>query len=132
MRHDEYGHLLAERGTLLRILEGIPVEDVLDRGSFLSRLEEVERQIDAATSSVYVPTQARLTFRGRPVIGGRAVHADFGMRATKAFVDAVVMFAAGLNTHLAPTGRIPSKDKYQLLITNTVVGSFGFELEEFR
>jgi hypothetical protein len=33
---------------------------------------------------------------------------------------------------LAATGPIPNRDQNQLLITNTAVGSFGFELEEYR
>jgi hypothetical protein len=29
-------------------------------------------------------------------------------------------------------GRIPNREEYQLLITNTALGSFGFELEEYQ
>lgn len=132
MNRDEYGHLLAERGALQRILEGIPSESVLVRRSFLARLDDVEHRIEAAGSTLYRPAQARLMFRGQPVVGGRAISADFGTSATKAFVDAVVAAAAGLTGPLAHAGPIPNRDRYQLLITSTVVGSFGFDLEEHR
>ena len=40
--------------------------------------------------------------------------------------------AASLSGGLAAKGPIPNREQHQLLITNTALGSFGFELEEYR
>jgi hypothetical protein len=129
MNRDEHRLLVSERDSLRRILEGIPEEDVLDRGSFEARLHEVERDLTSIAADTRTPARARLTFRGRPVIGSHGIFAEFGMTATKAFTDVVSRLAAG---PLAPTGPIPDRDQNQLLITSTAIGSFGFELEEYR
>ncbi len=78
------------------------------------------------------PARARLTFNGLPVIGSHSIFADFGMKAVSSFTDAVATVAASLSAPLAAMGPIPNRDQNQLLITNTAVGSFGFELEEYR
>ena len=130
MSREEHDHLLAERVALQRILEGIPEADVLDRSSFLSRLKSVEQRIATVEADTRMPARARLTFRGKPVVGSHGIFAEFGMTATKAFTDAVSMMAAALGGPLASTGPIPNREQNQLLITSTAVGSFGFELEE--
>jgi hypothetical protein len=130
MRRDEYGHLLAERGTLHRLLEDTPEEDVIDRGTFLSRLAQIERRIEAAAAAVNEPAQTRLTFRGAPVIRGRGISADFALSATKAFVDAVILTAASIQDALTPSGKERDRDQYRMLITGPASGAFGFELEE--
>lgn len=130
MSREEHDHLLAERSTLQRILADIPDEDVIDRSSFLSRLKNVEQRIATVEADTRVPARARLTFRGRPVVGSHGIFAEFGMTATKAFTDAISMMAAALSGPLASSGPIPNREQNQLLITSTAVGSFGFELEE--
>lgn len=132
MNRDEYRQLLAERGSLLRIVEDIPADAVLDRGSFDARLREVTQQLAVVEADTRAPARARLTFRGRPVVGSHGIFAKFGMEATRAFTDAVSMMAAALARPLASTGPIPNRDQNQLLITSTAVGSFGFEMEEHR
>jgi hypothetical protein len=126
----EYRHLLAERVSLQRMLEEIPTEDVLDRYSLQSQLETVEQELSQVNPPKREPARARLTFRGRPVVGRYGIFAEFGAKATAAFSDVVAKIAAGLIGHLAPKGPIPSRDESQLLITGTAIGSFGFELEE--
>jgi len=130
MNREEHDHLLAERSTLQRILADIAEEDVLERSSFLSRLKNVEQRIATVEADTRVPARARLTFRGRPVVGSHGIFAEFGMTATKAFTDAISMMAAAISGPLASSGPIPNREQNQLLITSTAVGSFGFELEE--
>jgi len=130
MNLQEYKHLLAERASLHRMLEKIPVEDVLDRSSLQSRLEVVEQELSQVTPPNREPARARLTFRGRPVVGQHGIFAEFGAKATTAFSDAVAKIAAALSGNLAPMGPIPHRDESRLLITGTAIGSFGFELEE--
>ena len=130
MSWSEYTGLLAERGTLQRLLADIPDEDVITRGSFLSRLEEVEERIAEASAVARKPARARLTFRGRPVVGGHGIYAEFGLKATSDFVEVVTAMAASRTVPLGSSGPIPNRDQYQLLITSTAIGSFGFEFEE--
>lgn len=132
MIQDEYEQLLAERGTIQHLLKGISQDEVLTRSSFVSRLEAVEDRIAAIAPPASQPAQARLTFRGRPVVGSYGVFADFGLKATSDFVEAVTAMAAALTAPLGSSGPIPNRDQNRLVITSTAVGSFGFELEEHR
>ncbi|MFN8634118.1 MAG: hypothetical protein U0893_09700 [Chloroflexota bacterium] len=127
----EYKQLLAERSTLQRLLADIPEEEVLTRGSFVARLDDVEDRLAALGADTPEPARAQLTFRGRPVVGSHGVFADFGLKATGELVEAVNRIAAALNAPLAPTGPIPNRGQNRLLVTGTVVGSFGFTLEEY-
>jgi hypothetical protein len=104
----------------------------LTRGSFVARLEDVEERLAAIGSAPPQPARARLTFRGRPVVGGHGVFAELGIEATSRFVETVTTMAAALAGPLGSSGRIPNRDQHRLLITGTAIGSFGFELEEYR
>jgi hypothetical protein len=120
--------LRSEVRELESILQQIPVEDVIDRLSFESRLIAAQKELDQLPA-MPVSEKARLTFRGRPVFGSRGVAADFGSKATTAFSDAFSAVVAGLNESLRYMGPIPDKARNQLLITGTAIGSFGFEFE---
>ena len=71
-----------------------------------------------------------MTFRGKPVVGSRGINADFGADAAKAFAESVTRISAGWHSSLSSSGPIPNAAEYQLLITGTTVGSFGFQLED--
>ena len=126
----DYKRLLAERATLQRMLDEIPAEDVLDRSSLQSRLEVVEGELGSVTAPTREPARARLTFRGRPVVGQHGIFADFGAKATSAFAEVVAKVAAGLSGRGITTGPHSNREQSRLLITGTALGSFGFELEE--
>ena len=130
MNLQEYKQLLAERLTLKRLLDEIPIEDVLDRSSVQSRLEVIEQRLNQVAPPHREPARARLTFRGRPVVGQHGIFAEFGAKATSLFADAVSKIAASLSGQLAAMGPIPNREESRLLITGTAIGSFGFELEE--
>lgn len=125
-------HLLAEQNFLREQLAELPTSARLTRMSTESRLRTIETQLAEMPVDEREPARARLTFNGAPVIGSHGIFADFGMRAVSSFTDAVASIAASLAAPLASMGPIPNRDQNQLLITNTAVGSFGFELEEFR
>lgn len=132
INRQEYNHYLAERGQLQSMLADIPAEDVLDRMSIEGRLDFIEKEMSEAPKLLQrEPARARLTFRGRPVVGNHGIFAEFGATAISKFSDAVATVAASLGTALSPTGPIPNRDQNQLLITSTAIGSFGFELEEY-
>jgi len=124
-------HLLAEQNFLREQLTELPASARLTRMSTESRLRGIETQLAEMPVNEREVARARLTFNGAPVIGSHGIFADFGMRAVSSFTDAVASVAASLTAPFASMGPIPNRDQYQLLITNTAVGSFGFELEEF-
>lgn len=132
MNADDRQHLLAEKKFLSEQLAGLPATARLTRMSTEARLRGIESQLAELPVDEREPARARLTFNGAPVIGSHGIFADFGTRAVGSFTEAVASVAASLIAPLASMGPIPNRDQNQLLITNTAVGSFGFELEEFR
>lgn len=132
MNSEDRQQLLAEQTYLRRQIAEMPTTARLTLMSTEARLRKVEAELAATTVNERSPARARLTFGGSPVVGSHGIFADFGMRAVSSFSDAVASVAASLNAPLAAMGPIPNRDQNQLLITNTAVGSFGFELEEFR
>lgn len=132
MNNEDRQHLLAERTFLQRMLAETPVTARLTRMSEEARLRKVEAQLAALPANERMPARARLTFDGLPVIRSHGIFADFGMKAVSSFTEAVASVAASLFAPLAAMGPIPNRDQNQLLITSTAVGSFGFELEEYR
>ena len=129
MTNDEHLHLIAEQTALQQMVDATPREDVIDRGSLIAQLQHVQRRL--ATEDIErQPARVRLTFSGRPVVASHGIFAEFGTEAVSGFTEAVVAMAASQVAPLAAKGRIPNRDQHQLLITNTALGSFGFELEE--
>lgn len=132
MNRGDYLHLLGEKTALERMLAETPEDDVLDRASLAARLKGIELAMIEAKPHEREPARVRLTFRGKPVIGSHGIFAEFGMKAVNGFTESVTAMAASLLAPLAAMGPIPNRDQHQLLITNTALGSFGFELEEHR
>lgn len=132
MNTDQRNFLLAERETVRRMLAKTPATALLTRMSDEARLRHIEAELAALPADGRSPARARLTFNGLPVVGSHGIFADFGMKAISSFTDVVATVAASLSKPLAAMGPIPNRDQNQLLITNTAVGSFGFELEEYR
>jgi hypothetical protein len=132
MNRVEQQSLFSERAALERMITNTPVEDVIDLRSLKVRLEIINQVLKQQPVEIRLPAKVRLTFRGRPVVESHGIFAEFGMTATKGFTDAIALLAASLEIDLAPTGPIPNRTQNQLLITSTALGSFGFELEEYR
>lgn len=130
MNLHEYRHLQAERNTLASFLAELPEESVIERMSLEARKEKIEQMLASWTPPSREPARACLTFRGKPVVGTHGIFADFGAGAVKAFTDAVAAIGASQKTKLGAYGRLPNREDYRLLITDTAPGSFGFELEE--
>jgi len=125
MNYDEYIFIASEITELESLLAEIPKENVIERMGLESRLQSAKNDI-ADFIPEMLPRKARLTFRGRPVFGSYGIAADFASKAAGFFTDA---FAAIVAENLCYMGRIPDKQKNQLLITGTALGSFGFEFE---
>jgi hypothetical protein len=123
-----YSFLTSEIHELENLLEMIPEENIIDRMSLISRIAIVKESL-AQTKQYGEMPMARLTFRGEPVFESHGISAYFGAKATELFSDVFTVVAADLNGILRENGPIPEKDKNQLLITGTAIGSFGFEFE---
>lgn len=132
MNSQDRTRLLAERKFLQERLVALLPSAKMMRISTESRLRTIDEQLKLETMDEAEPARVRLTFNGRPVIGSHGIFAEFGMKAVSTFTDAVVAVAASLTAPLAAMGPIPNREQHQLLITNTALGSFGFELEEYR
>ena len=130
--HEHRLHQAAELAALRKMLAETPEEDVIDRLSLEARLKALESDEAFRDESAWIPAKARLTFRGKPVVGAHGILADFGTTAVSRFSDAVAAVAASFSGPLSSMGPIPNRGQHQLLITSTAIGSFGFELEEHR
>jgi len=125
---NERDFLASEVHLLKELLAATPQSRLIERISLQSRLDNVQAELDGLPASAPVQ-KARLTFRGRPVFGSRGIAADFAGQAATKFADAFTAIAAELGGKLSAAGPIPDKEKNQLRITGTAIGSFGFELE---
>jgi hypothetical protein len=130
MNIQERHQLLAEKTSLERMLASLPESSVIDRMSLEARKAAVEQTLAAEPVPAREPVRARLTFRGKPIVGSHGMFAEFGAQAINAFADAVAAIGASQTTALGTRGALPNRDEYRLLITGTALGSFGFELEE--
>jgi len=123
-------HLLSERKRLQQMIAATTPDAALNLRSLRLRLATVDAELALAGPLQREGAKARLTFSGRPVVGSHGIFADFGTKAVSGFAEAVAAVAASLQGVLQAMGPIPNRDMSQLLITNTALGSFGFELEE--
>lgn len=128
MSHDEYIFVSSEINELESLLAQIPAKNAINRIGLEARLKSAKEAI-AGFNPEQSPQKARLTFRGRPVFGSHGVSADFASKASGFFTDAFSAVVAGITENLRYMGPIPDKQKNQLLITGTAIGSFGFEFE---
>ena len=128
MNHDVYMSFASEIQELETLLARVPKANVISRMGLESRLKEAKDAI-AGLRMQELPRKARLTFRGRPVVGSYGASAEFVAKASTFFTDAFAAVVAGISENLRYMGPIPDKEKNQLLITGTAIGSFGFEFE---
>lgn len=125
---DEREFLASEVKTLLRFLEEIPEENILERMSLESRLENVRTELEGLPERRAVE-KAQLTFSGSPVMGSRGISAEFGAKATGAFSALYSTVSAALFRDLSRVGPLPATGRPPLMITGVALGSFGFEFE---
>ncbi len=128
MNHNDYISFAWEVKELEALLARIPTESVISRMGLESRLKAAREAI-AKFNPLELPRKARLTFRGRPVVGSYGASAEFASKASAYFTEAFSAVVAGISENLRYMGPIPDKEKNQLLITGTAIGSFGFEFE---
>ncbi len=130
MNMQEYRNTQAERATLEKLIEQLPASSVIERMSLEARKKEVEDTLASQPPSSREPARAKLTFRGKPIVGSHGMFATFGAKAVSTFAETVLAIAASQIRPLGARGALPNREDYKLLITGTALGSFGFELEE--
>lgn len=129
MMTQEYRQIRSEIATLMKMLAQLPESSVIERMSLEARKRSLEEELASQKVDVHRPFQIHLTFRGRPIVGNRGVFAEFGGIAVREFTDAVAAVGASQTEPLGSRGVIPKREEYQMLITGTATGSFGFVLE---
>jgi hypothetical protein len=90
--------------------------------------EELEQEKLKSTTHHVCGT---ISFRGLPVFESTGINAAFAADAIKGFEKVIAAKSSSFSNPLSSTGRIPDHDKFHLMITGTIAGSFGFELKEF-
>lgn len=130
MNVHDYRFLLSEQAALEKLIGETSPENVIGRMSLENRLQDVVTQLEGYEGYAPGIVDARLTFSGEPVSGSRGIWADFAGAAISAFQTAVTAVGAGARSALPHRGRIPNSDDYQLMITGTAPGSFGFQVED--
>lgn len=118
--------------TFLNRISSSPGISKLSKLSIATRIEALKEDIERSSrNGIFVPAKAAITYKGLPVWGSHGVAAEFGSLATAKFADAIAAIAASLSGGiLGERGPIPNRAQNQILITGTVLGSFGFEFEE--
>ncbi len=126
----ERNFLQAELVALERLISRMPESNVIDRMSLAARKKEVETALSTLKAPYYEPVRSRLIFRGKPTVKSRGIFAEFAASALDKFAIMVAAIGASQTTQLGSRGIIPNREEYQLMITGTTTGSFGFEIEE--
>ncbi len=132
MSRREHSFLLSEQAALKDMLDRTAPESAIRQHTLTQRLAEVEAELlDYPAVLPAQPTEALLSFEGKPVAGRQGIDAGFGGDAVRTFENAVA--AVGASQHsaadLGALDRIPNREDYRLMITDVVRGSFGFQLE---
>jgi hypothetical protein len=99
------------------------------------QLEKRKSRIEAELLSLAAQSEKKasiaLLFGGKPVIGSRAITADFAGHMLGSFQDLVACsFASVEYGVLGCRGPIPMRQSTDLMVTNLTKGSFGFVLDE--
>lgn len=126
----EHQLLQSEIATLGELIDQTPVEDVIDRKSLLARKKEVEKALAALKSPYYEPARGQLIFDGKPVIKSHGVYTDFAACALDKYANMISTLGSNQTVDLGLCGPLPNSEEFQLMITGTILGSFGFEIEE--
>lgn len=126
----ESHHLQAELAVLEKLISQVPEPNVIDRMSLEARKKEVAEALSVQQIPYYEPVRVQLTFRGKPIVKSYGIYTEFAASILDKFADMVAAIGASQNVPLGMRGVIPNREHYQLIVTGTTSGSFGFELEE--
>lgn len=124
--------LRSELAAAKELLEQSKAEDdFVGEVQYANRVKQLTVAISRIDSHKDERARVALFFGGAPVIGSRAISAEFSGKVLKYFQDLVAKdFARSAFGDLAQTGPIPAPTLNQLMITGVALGSFGFTMEE--
>lgn len=128
MNYREYDMVSSEIKQLESLLADMPSNRIIERMGLESRLKSAKKIFESIEKDS-IRHRAVITFRGQPVIGSHGIVAEFAAKAAGSFSEAVAAIAASLADNLKYMGPIPNRERNQMLITGTAIGSFGFEFE---
>ena len=127
----EKAQLRSEIGELESILEDTPEQYAIGRFSLERRIDSLKESLAELEGTPEIYAEAALMFGGRPVLGCVGIEADFGTNALNDFQSVVdVMGSEHAHSGMGKRGPLKDKRSTQLHVTNTMRGSFGFELRE--
>ena len=104
--------------------------DPVGHMQFSRRLEDLTQRLHEVEASPSTSAEVGLFFGGRPVVGSYGILADFGGKAVAEFQALVSSAFAAQEGALGARGRLPQRDRSQLLLTDVARGSFGFILHQ--
>lgn len=131
MKRLERNALLADRASVVRMLERLQTGDVLGRSSFEGRLHDIDSELTKLEERLETAGSVALMFGGRPVEGSRAIDAEFATKMIDTFHTLVSKtLALEEGGSLGRRGPVPEHAEVNLAITELVRGSMGFLLEE--
>ncbi len=122
--------LQSEIAALEDMIRRTPEKKAITRKSLEARKNEVERELSSLIPQYYEPAHSQLIFRGKPTIKNQGVYANFAACALDKYSNMITVIGSNQTAELGSCGPIPNRDEFQLMITGTILGSFGFEIEE--
>lgn len=124
--------LRAEAKDIRELLsEAKDIGDPVGELQLTQRLEEIESKLDELGIKKDEYANVALYFGGKPVFGSQGIKADFAGKSLNSFQEIVSrIFANSELKGLGQRGRIPLKNRSELLVTGVTHGSFGFVLNE--
>jgi hypothetical protein len=129
MRTLQYINVLAEYNAVKKMIAEMPKSAVISRMSMEHRLQSLREEMDEMDNAKQPGIRGTINFRGKPVIENYGIAAVFSTKAIDAFETIIAARASSFTKTLSLSGALPNRNQYNLLITGTSKGSFGFELE---
>lgn len=131
MKRLERDELQSELAAVETVLASIPAEDFVARISLENRRAELRSALEQLEQATDNEAAVAIYLEGKPVIGSRAIRADFATNVLSEFQDLVTKtWFTQTGEQLGMRGPIPIERGPDLHITGVAHGSFGFILEE--
>lgn len=122
--------LIAELATVGNLLKQMPKNDILGKIGFESRFNELKEALSRLEKTSENLANIALFFGGKPVIGSKAIDAEFASDILGIYQELLTKITTSENNVLGLRGPVKDKKSAKLHITSVVHGSFGFQLEE--
>ena len=123
-------HIYAQIAGVNTLLAALPADDLIGRMSLSSRLQSLEKELEALEGGSENLAKIAVYFGGEPVVGSSGVEAAFGSESLGNLQELLTKVWASNSGQLAAMGPIADRAKSNLHITSLLHGSFGFLLEE--